>query len=83
MGWLSIIGTIGDLISKLAAWWHDRQVKNEQQTEDQRDQAVAGLSEIQKAGQAGDSISGQFASDPSRVRQPDGHTSARGGDGIS
>jgi hypothetical protein len=83
MGFLKLLSTAGDFLSWLFSYLHDRKVKNDQQTEDQRDQAVAGLSEIQRADQSRDAVRDQLASDPASVRKPDGHTAARGSDGIS
>lgn len=82
MSWLpALLGFLAKAGTRLMDWLHDRSVRDAQQTKDQRDQATAGLQEIDEAQAARDAA----AADMRRggVRQPDADTAPRGSDGIS
>lgn len=68
---LSILGFLSKAGSALMSWLHDRSVANAQKTQDQRDQAVAGLTEVDAAQKARDVAAGSLNSALGGVRQPD------------
>ncbi len=80
---LKLVPMVEKLIDGITGWLHDRKVANDQKTADQRDQAVAGLTEIDKAQQGRDAAAGDIAADPSSVRKPGADIAPRSSDGIS
>lgn len=80
---LKAIPVIGGWVDKIAAYIHDKGVKDAQRNKDQRDQAVAGLAEVDAAQRTRDAVDARQRVDPDSVRKPDADSAARGSDGIS
>lgn len=80
---LKAIPVVGNIVTAIQNWLHDREVKNAQQASDQRDNAVAGIGETQAADQTRDDAVAAQHADSGSVRKPGADSVARGSDGIS
>jgi hypothetical protein len=79
---LAAIPIIGKIVDAITGYFHDKGVKDAQRNSDQRDQAVAGLAEVDAAQRARDAAGDHQRADPDSVRRPAADTAPRR-DGIS